>query len=453
MTDDLCRSIVERFLQDSFSCIQTIVNKLANGRTESGNNVHLFRFTNGQRIDRTFDRNLFFLRTSVEYSNPQITLEEIQGIIGARLLEVCGEYFNNYGIHKLDSGEIAEICESLKKPSPAGSIIPFLLNTDEIEADRYSMNPLKESIVSSGQSAFPVANVKTAKLKVDSEFMAKYEGKLISKKEAELVECHLDRSNGSYLDFVDSLKYAQMMEFSEIFGIDLSLWALRMPLATLQAESKNGLLHRILSDVHSDYDSISQAYNCMGRSMSKRTTLLTVPHSSLGHGSKRAARGRLHFEGIKLKQIVVKYQPTRLYPNEIDPTDISLAEADSNFIISGEQLADYSFIETPSSPQFFLYSLGSPEDAVLWHGIGAFAAPKLLRSYVSARRAYSKGNLIKNADANLGVKTGIPLQFNLAPDGMWIHPVHRNIDASIGCVQNPEALAQLGMHIESLPLK
>ncbi len=43
-----------------------------------------------------------------------------------------------------------------------------------------------------------------------------------------------------------------------------------------------------------------------------------------------------------------------------------------------------------------------------------------------------------------------PLHFNLAPEGMWVHPTHRNIDASIGCVQNLTDLARMGMKIEYL---
>jgi hypothetical protein len=430
--------------------VKAIVEKLASFKEEKhGKPVSLFRFKNGQKVNVTFEGNHFFLRGSVEYSNPQLTLEEVQGIIGARMLETCGNYFSNYGLHEPDDNFIAEICEALKKPSE-GPIIAFLLNTDEIEADRYSMNPLRESIVASGQSAFPAAYVKTEELKVDQQFVNKYEEILISKSEAELVNRQLESAKGTYLDFVDSVKYAQMKEFSEAFGIDLSLYALRMPLATLQSEAKDGLLHHIISETHKNYDSISQAYNCMRRSVTKRTTLLTVPHSKKGYGSKRAARGKIHFEGPKLESVSCKYRTTRLYPNEIDPKDASIAKAEDSFTVAGEKLGDYSFSETPSSPQFFLYSLGSPENAVVWHGIGAFAAPKLLRSYVSVRDACGRGQLMKGLQEEYGVKMEIPLQFNLAPAGMWVHPVHRNIDASIGCVENLEDLAIRGMKIEQL---
>jgi hypothetical protein len=107
-------------------------------------------------------------------------------------------------------------------------------------------------------------------------------------------------------------------------------------------------------------------------------------------------------------------------------------------------------LETPSSPQFFLYSLGSPENAVLWHGIGAFAAPKLLQSYVSIRDSCRRGQLIRGLQEKYGVNTDDPLQFNLVPEGMWVHPVHRNIDASMGCVANLTDLARRGMKLEQL---
>jgi len=450
MPNDLCRMLTEDFLKSSWQCVKAIVEKLASFKDEKqGKPVSLFRFKNGQKTNATFDGSRFFLRGSVEYSNPQLTVEEVQGIIGARMLEACGNYFAYYGLHEPNTSDVTEICEALKKPSEE-PIIAFLLNTDEIEADRYSMNPLKESIVASGQSAFPVAYIKTEQLKLDQQFVSKYEGTLISKSEAELISRQLDSAKGSYLDFVDSVKYAQMEELSEIFGIDLSLYALRMPLTTLQAEAKGDLLHHIISESHRDYESVSQAYDCMGRSMTNRTTLLTVPHSKKGYGSKRAARGKIHFEDAKLESVSVKYRTTQLYPNAIDPKDVSVAKAEDAFTVTGEKLADYDFSETPSSPQFFLYSLGSPENAAVWHGVGAFAAPKLLRSYASVRSACRTGKLFKDLEEKYGVKTEVPLQFNLKPESMWVHPVHRNIDASIGCVENLAELARRGMKLEHL---
>jgi hypothetical protein len=287
---------------------------------------------------------------------------------------------------------------------------------------------------------------------VDQRFIEQYVGNLLCPSEVDLINSKLESSKGSYVDFVDSMKYAQMEEASETFGVDLGLYALRMPIATLQSETKDDLLHYIIREVHRDYDSISQAYACMRRSMTKRKTLLTVPHSKKGYGSKRAARGKLHFDGSKLKNVTVKYKTTRLYPNEIDPEDVSIAKGEDSFTVTGEALADYIFSETPSSPQFFLYSLASPENAVLWHGIGAFAAPKLLQSYVAVRSSCRIGQTVRDLHQKYGVSMDVPLQLNLVPEHMWIHPVHRNIDASIGCVEKLEDLARRGMKIEKLPV-
>jgi hypothetical protein len=232
--------------------------------------------------------------------------------------------------------------------------------------------------------------------------------------------------------------------------MDLSLYTLRMPLSTLKTENKDGLMHYIIKESNHDYASIEEAYTCMGRSMSKRTTLLTIPHSKKGFGSKRAARGKLHFENGKLLDATVKYKTTKLYPNAMDPEDIAVAVCDDSFTVPGEKLSDYSFAETPSSPQFFLYSIGSPEDGTVWHGIGAFAAPQLLQSYKSGRIACREGRLIKNLTEKYGITVDVPLQFNLAPEGIWSHPIHRNIDASIGSVDDLPDLAHRGMKLEHL---
>jgi hypothetical protein len=117
--------------------------------------------------------------------------------------------------------------------------------------------------------------------------------------------------------------------------------------------------------------------------------------------------------------------------------------------VSIHDLTDYSFAQTPSSPQFFLYSMGSPENAALWHGVGAFAAPQLLQSYSSARAACREERMIKGIQ-EYGVRPETPMQLNLSTDCMWVHPVHRNIDASIGCVENIAYLAHMGIKIEHL---
>jgi hypothetical protein len=127
-----------------------------------------------------------------------------------------------------------------------------------------------------------------------------------------------------------------------------------------------------------------------------------------------------------------------------------MAVCDDEFVISADQLADYNYSETPSSPQFFLYSMGSPEDAAIWHGIGAFSSSQLLQSYTSARIVCKEGRLIKDLSSKYNVRLGVPLQFNLAVEGMWSHPIHHNIDASIGSVEDMADLAHRGMKLEYL---
>lgn len=448
--NDYCTYLLKDFLDNSWATIKVFVDEISSPmHAKMRRKVTLFYCTDGKKQNVHFDDARFFLRGSVEYSNPQLTVEELQGIIGTRMLEVCANYFAQYGLHQPDSSEVAQLCETLKKP-PEGYIVPFLLNTDDVELDRYSMNPLKHSIVASGQSAFPAAYVKTDQLGIDWNFVQKYENTLITRDEAQRIESYLDSAKGSYLDFVDCIKYKQLVELSGLFGMDLSLYSLRMPLSTLQAEGKDGLLHYIISESHRDYHSIEEAYSCMGRSMSKRSTLLTVPHSKKGYGSKRAAHGRIHFDDSQLQDVTVKYRNTKLYPNDIDPNDIAVARASDSFSVSGEELANYSFEETPSSPQFFLYILGSPEDAAVWHGVGVYGSSQLLQSYASARKACKKGTLMANIRQKFNVRLDIPLQFNLKPDTMWKHPVHQNIDASIGTIENIQDLVHQGMKLEYL---
>jgi hypothetical protein len=449
--EDYCRLLLEDFLKTSFSTVKVLVEGAAASKGQNSNRkVTLFRYVNGKKVSFPFSDERFYLRGSVEYTNPQLTVEEVQGIIGARLLETCANYFYEHGFREPTDSDVAALMELLKKPTK-GYIVPFLLNTDDVEADRYSMNPLKQSIVDSGQSAFPAANVKTDELKIDEAYCKKYDGSLISQKETELIAESLRDCNGSYLDLVDSIKYNQLKDLSVFFGMDLSLFTLRMPISTLKTETKDGLLHYIIKESNRDYASIEEAYTCMGRSLKNRTTLLTIPHSPQGFGSKRAARGKLHFENGKLLDATVKYKTTQLYPNAMDPQDVAVAVCEDSFSVPGEKLSDYSFAETPSSPQFFLYSIGSPEDATLWHGIGAFAAPQLLQSYRSGRIACREGKLIKNLSEKYNIKVDVPLQFNLAPEGIWSHPIHRNIDASIGSVEDLPDLAHRGMRLEYLP--
>ena len=448
--EDYCRFLLEDFLKSSFQTVKMLVEGAMAVKGQAAHRkVTLFRYDKGKKVSVPFDDERFYLRSSVEYTNPHLTVEEVQGIVGTRLLETCANYYYERGLHDPTADDVPLLMELLKKPT-AGYIVPFLLNTDDVEADRYSMNPLKQSIVESGQSAFPAVNVKTDQLKIDQAYVKKYDGSLISKKETALIEAMLMESNGSYLDFVDVIKYMQLQDLTDFCGMDLSLFSLRLPLSTLQTEGKDGLLHYIISESNRDYASVEEAYLCMGRSMNKRMTLLTVPHSKKGFGSKRAARGKLHFENSKFLDATVTYKTTALYPNAIDPEDVAVAVCDDMLSFKGDKLSDYSYNETPSSPQFFLYSLGSPEDATVWHGVGAFGSSQLLQSYANARIACREGRLLKDLSRKYHLNVRLPLQFNLAPEGLWSHPIHRNIDASIGSVEDLADLAHRGMKLEYL---
>jgi hypothetical protein len=447
---ELTKMLVEDFLKNSWPCVEAIVAELATFKEEPRRKVSLFYVKNSQRNKVELDGRHFFLRTSVEYANPQLTVEEVQGIVAARLLEACGNYFHQYGLHQPDQKDKDAICELLKKPSQ-GSIVPFLLITDDVEPDRYSINPLRESIVNSGQSAFPAAKVRKENLEIDKKFVEKYEDSLVCRSEVERIARFLDSGDDKYVDLVDAAKFDHLESLSNLFGINLSIYAMRMPLAMLEKEKRDGLLHFIVGKTHSGYDSVERVYQCMGRSMKNLTTLLTVPHSQKGYGSKRAARGRLYFEGKQLKKVKVSYRTTLLYENEVDPSDVSVAKADDSFSVEGERLTNYDFRETPSSPQFFLYSLASPEDAALWHGIGVFGAAELLKSYTTTRLACTRKQLISDLKEKYGIAQKIPLQFNLLPKYMWCHPTRRNIDASIGCIKDFGFLTELGMKMEFLP--
>src|SRR5271157_5540881 len=149
MSEDYCRLLLEDYLKSSWSTVKALVERLGMfGQEKRSRQVTLFRYVNGQKVQVPFGGDSFFLRGSVEYTNPQLTVEEVQGIIGTRLLEACGNYFGKYGLHEPNSTDVAQLLEVLKKP-PEDYIVPFLLNTDDVEADRYSMNPLKHSIVAS----------------------------------------------------------------------------------------------------------------------------------------------------------------------------------------------------------------------------------------------------------------------------------------------------------------
>ena len=322
----MSKDLIAEFVKNSKSCIKSLATALQAHADRGPRKVTFFVFENGRRREIEYEDKYFFLRTSTEYSNPQLNLEDLQGILVARILECSANYLAMTGRTEITPDVFGELSEALAKPC-TGPIIPFLLNTDDVEPNRYSVNPLRESIVNSGQSAFPAANVSKDQLRVDEGFIKKYRDSLIAKKDLESIAYHLENTtSNSYVDFVDAVKYDMLAELSKRLGIHLITPALRMPMEQLKQEGKKGPLHSLIEEAHKDYNTIRRLYDLMGRNILKHKTLLpTVPHSKHGYGSKKAARGQLFFENECLKEIKVKYRPTFLYPNEIDKSDLSTA--------------------------------------------------------------------------------------------------------------------------------
>jgi len=446
---DFILALIQDFLKNSRSSIDALQKELQGFKEDERGTVTFFIMDGHKRKESQWNLSHFFLRASTEYANPQLTLEELQGIIAARLLEACCNHLAETKKTDVDQGDLNEIAEMLKHP-PKGKVVPFLLNTDDVEPDRYSINPLRASIVESGQSAFPAASVTTAPLKIDPKFMAKYEGSLISRDEADSIENHLRQGSGKYLDFVDTVKFEMLRRMSEVLGINLCIPALRMPLEVLKNEKPGDPLHSIIGDSHRDYDTIRTLYELMGRNIGKRKSLLlTVPHSPKGFGSKRAAKGNIVFKQNAFEKIDVKYRTTPLYPNELDERDFSFAQADDNISVDANKILNYDYTQTPSSPQFALYAALSPEDAAIWHGIGVFAGTEIIKSIVSIRSACLKKVVLEG----ISCRPRAPLQFNLVPEKMWRHPKYGNIDASVGCVKEFEGLVKTGVHMAPLSVK
>ncbi len=419
--------------------------KTISSRKIDGEKVVFHTFDGKNMREEVFDGSCFFLRTSMEYSSPQVTLEELEGLLASRLLEVCANHCINSVIP--ESQDIEKIAEALRRP-PTGKVVPFIFETDDIEPDRYSNNPLRSSIVESGQSAFPVSTATTDALKLDEQFLQKYEASLISKDEIELVQKNLGRTQ-RYVDFVDMVKFEELSRVYEDFGLELRLPQFRMPLEVLMNEEKGEPLHSLVQASHRNYDTMDALYTLMGRSMKNKTSLLTVPHSPKGYGSKRAARGKLTFSKGDLEIIHVQYKKTSLYPNMVDYKDVSFAKCDDSLEFTAKRFTDYSYEETPSSPQFVLYSILSPEDASIWHGVGIYAGNEILRSYASVQDA-SLRRLVFPDVKKPKLRVEPPIMFNLDPGKMWKHPMYGNIDGGIGCVEDLSTL--LGQEIRVSPI-
>jgi len=440
--------MIKEFLVSSKSSVEALAKAISSHDEVERDAVTLYIFDGKGKKAKAYHGSCFFLRTSTEYSSPQLTLEEVEGLVAARLLEVCVNH--RLASTAFESEDVEEMAEALRKP-PEGKLVPFILETDDVEPDRYSNNPLRSSIVTSGQSAFPVANVTTDGLELDGRFLEKYNGSLISKDEVDLVKQSLGNIR-RYVDFVDNVKYEELSRIYQDLGLELRLSQLRMPLETLMNEERRGPLHALVEASHMSYEAIESLYTLMGRSIKNKTLLPTVPHSTRGFGSKRAARGRLVFSNGSLATIRVRYQTTSLYPNMADPNDLSFVRCKDSFELPANRFTDYTYGETSSSPQFALYALLSPEDGSIWHGVGEYEGDEILRSYASVRAAFLRNFIFKEIKRPR-VQEQAPTMFNLDPTRMWKHPVYGNIDAGIGCVQDLTSLLSQEMKLAPITVR
>ncbi|MFQ5762679.1 MAG: hypothetical protein ACE5PO_06565 [Candidatus Bathyarchaeia archaeon] len=448
MSQQLGTRLIEAFLKNSSASTLSLAHTVRVWKSPQRSDVSMFMFHDGKRRGVTVDGSRFYLRTSTEYSNPQLNLEDLQGILASRLLEVTATRLAEVNRDTWTSEDIAVMARRLTEP-PSGPIQPFLLNTDDVEADRYSINPLRASILQSGQSAYPAANVSVDGLSVDARFVEKYEGSLVCSKDIETIQYFLNSSaSRRYIDFADAVKYHQLEALSKEWNINLTIPSLRMPLTPLKAEGRGGPLHCLIAANHASYEAVRTLYELMGRNITKHKSLLpTVPHSPRGFGSKRAAQGLLVFENDALTEVRVKYRPTKLYRNEVDHEDLSLADAHDDVTVPAELLRNYDYRKVPSSPQFALYSTLSPEDAAIWHGVGKYAGTAIAQSYTSIHYAHSHGEILKDVPKP---HPGVPLQFDLVADKMMKHPAHGNIDASVNCVPDIAQILPSGTHMRIL---
>ena len=77
--EDYCRLLLEDFLKTSFSTVKVLVEGVAASKGQNTNRkVTLFRYVDGKKVSFPFSDERFYLRGSVEYTNPQLTIEEVK---------------------------------------------------------------------------------------------------------------------------------------------------------------------------------------------------------------------------------------------------------------------------------------------------------------------------------------------------------------------------------------
>ena len=450
MPSTVSRELLAAFHDSSWPAVEALVAARGAFHERSNARPALFYFHHGHRETVPVRPNQFLLRTSVEYANPQVTLEELQGIVLARLLGVSAEFVGAQGGRRPAAADLPELVHRLEE-RPRDQIVPFVLNVDDIEPDRYSVNPLRASILRTGQSARAVADVVTDELSVDGEFVDRYRGKLVQDRDVETIcEELASVSPRSYLDLVDRVKYRQLEEASTLLGIDLAIPALRMPLTSLREGGASDPLPRLVAAAHRDVPTLRQLYGLIAREFGRRkTTHPAVPHGPGGEASKRLVRGKMVVDGDRIRDLEVRYQSGPLYPNEIDPADVARGEASTQFHVDPGRMQAYDFRATPASPQFALYMLTSPEDGAIWHGVGKYAGIQIVETYTAFHRASRPAGRFLDVPVDCPAD---PPQFDLVADGMLGHPEWKNIDASIACVDSLASLVPKHTRLRTLTL-
>ncbi|MCI4369333.1 MAG: hypothetical protein L3K09_07220, partial [Thermoplasmata archaeon] len=264
-SSEILRSLIAAFLRDARPSVEALALVLRDERPRRPESTELYEYRRGHRATHSAAGTDYLLRTSFEFASPQLTLEELQGILVARLLASSSAFLAEHPGDSLGEGSLREIGTILAEPVK-GVAVPFLLNVDDIEADRYSINPLRASILASGQSALPVHRVRGDGLASDPAFVAKYLGALVSPLDLKEIAEEL-AGDGGYAEFVERVKYRQLARLSEALGVDLAIPSYRLPLAPLAAESGNGPIHDLVRSCHRDLSSLREVYSLFGREM------------------------------------------------------------------------------------------------------------------------------------------------------------------------------------------
>src|SRR3972149_10758525 len=80
---DLSLTLIQDFLKNSKSSVDSLLKGLDNFIGEEPGRASFFIVEENNRRQIQLGKGHFFLRASTEYANPQLTLEELQGIIAA----------------------------------------------------------------------------------------------------------------------------------------------------------------------------------------------------------------------------------------------------------------------------------------------------------------------------------------------------------------------------------